>query len=233
MPKQPSLAPPAPEAAYEVGYRKPPLGHRFGKGKSGNPKGRPRGTKNKPPALNEERLKDIIVAEAYRTIRLTANGRPVTLSIAEAVVRSIALAAAKGHQRSQRLFTEMLSSTERANKALHDEWLETAIEYKVSWEQELERRARFGIVATPPLPHPDDLVIDMNTGRVRIVGPLTKEEKTTWDKMRARKAECIEIIAEHEQTLRDEPDCEYANVLRDEIRHERRLREIIGRVIKD
>jgi hypothetical protein len=116
--------------------------------------GRPRGAKKAAQALNEERLKDIIVAEAYRTIRLTANGRPVTISIAEAVVRSIVLAAAKGHQRSQRLFTDMLSSTERANKAHYDEWLETAIDYKIEWEKELERRERLGIVAPAPLPTP-------------------------------------------------------------------------------
>jgi hypothetical protein len=233
MPKQPRLAPPESEGSYEVGYRKPPLANRFAKGKSGNPRGRPRGAKKSPPALNEERLKDIIVAEAYRTIRLTANGRPVTISIAEAVVRSIALAAAKGHQRSQRLFTDMLSSTERANKAHYDEWLETAIEYKLDWERELDRRARLGIVAPAPLPHPDDIIIDMKTGRVKVVGPFTKEEKRTWDKLRARKTECDEIIAEHEQTLRDEPTCEYARFLRDEIRHERHLRQIIGKVIKD
>jgi len=34
-------------------------------------------------------------------------------------------------------------------------------------------------------------------------------------------------------TPRDEPNCEYADVLRDEIRHEKKLRKIIGRVIKD
>jgi hypothetical protein len=80
---------------------------------------------------------------------------------------------------------------------------------------------------------PDDIAIDMKTGRLRIVGPLTKEEKTKWDRLRARKIECTQVIAEHKQTLREEPDCEYANVLRDEISHERCLREIIGRVIMD
>ena len=63
--------------------------------------------------------------------------------------------------------------------------------------------------------------------------PFTKEQKAAWDHLRARKAECDEIIAEHGQTLRDEPNCEYADVLRDEIGYERNLRKIICRVIKD
>jgi hypothetical protein len=32
---------------------------------------------------------------------------------------------------AQRLFTELLASVERDNKCPHDEWLSTAIEYKV------------------------------------------------------------------------------------------------------
>jgi hypothetical protein len=48
---------------YEVGYAKPPLETRFKKGQSGNPRGRPRGTRNKLPALNEERLKAIVLQE--------------------------------------------------------------------------------------------------------------------------------------------------------------------------
>ena len=48
-----------------------------------------------------------------------------------------------------------------------------------------------------------------------------------------RKAECIEIIAEHDQALRDDPNCDYADILRDEIKHERKLLEHIRTVIKD
>jgi hypothetical protein len=73
----------------------------------------------------------------------------------------------------------------------------------------------------------------MKTGLVRIKGRFTKEEKAIWDHVRGRKAECIEIIAEHEQTLRDDPNCEYADILRDEIKHERKLLGHIRTVIKD
>ncbi|MEA2760499.1 MAG: aerobic C4-dicarboxylate transport protein [Methylobacteriaceae bacterium] len=71
---------------YDVGYGKPPESTRFTKGCSGNPAGRPRGARNKRPALNEERLKGIILDEAYRTITilfgyvlsyLGARGKPV------------------------------------------------------------------------------------------------------------------------------------------------------------
>jgi hypothetical protein len=55
-----SLAVRGPQTAnYDVGYAKPPERSRFKKGYSGNPRGRPRGAKNKLPRLHEERLKTI------------------------------------------------------------------------------------------------------------------------------------------------------------------------------
>ena len=220
---------------YDVGYCKPPATGRFQPGTSGNPKGRPRGSKSrqKPPPLNEERMRAILLEEAYRTIKINEGTSQVTIPMAQAVIRSLAVNAAKGNQRAQRLFTELLSSTERDNKRSADELLETAINYKAEWEHELERRERLGIEGPAPLPHPDDIVINMRTGTVTFKGPMTKEDKVVWDEMRQRKQEFKDEIVSLQQMLVDDPDCSYRDLVEDDIAHARKIVEIISRVIKD
>ena len=181
----PRLTSPTAQTSGEVGYGNPPKDTRFRKGKSGNPKGRPKGVRNKTPVLADERMKEIILQEAYRSIKVRDGDLNVTMPMAQAVMRALSVNAAKGQHRSQHLFAELLGTTERANKALHDDWLQTAIAYKVDWERELERRDRLGIALPAPIPHPDDIVIDMRNGGVTIKGPMTKEEKVSYDEMRA------------------------------------------------
>lgn len=224
-----------PSADYEVGFKKPPKETRFQKGKSGNPNGRPRGSKNRAelPALHEERLKSIILEEAYRHVSINDANGPVTIPMAQAVVRSLAVNAAKGNQRAQRLFTQLLAGTETANKRLHDEWLQTAINYKADWEREIERCQNLGIEPPNPLPHPDHIIIDMKTGEVRITGPMTPEEKKQWDWMYDRKAEFKRELSELKQLLIVEPDYPHRSMVEDDIAHTEKVLGLIRKAIPD
>jgi len=176
-------------APYEVGYGKPPKATRFQPGRSGNPRGRPKGAKNRPPTLGDERMRGIILDEAYRMISVRDGARDVTVPMAQAIVRSTAVAAAKGNARAQKLFTEMLKDTEAANARSHQQWLEIVIDYKLGWEREIARCKARGLEVPEPVPHPDHIEIDLRRGTVRITGPMTDKEKEHWDLLHARKAE--------------------------------------------
>jgi hypothetical protein len=178
-------------------------------------------------------MKSLIIEEAYREIRINDGDRQVKISMAHAILRSLAVAAAKGQPRAQRLFTELLVAAERSNKALHDEWLETAIDFKVEWEKEFRRCDQLGLPRPAPIPHPDDIVINMKTGGVLIKGPMTREEKVKWDRVRERKKECDKAIAAYLQDLANEPDEGIRRVIQDEIDFEQRIRAQLSTVIPD
>jgi hypothetical protein len=219
---------------YDVGYGKPPKDTRFKPGQSGNPKGRPKGSMNKRPGMHEERMKDLILDEAYRDITIREGHRSVTIPMAQAVMRSLAVNAAKGQHRSQRLFSELLASVESSRKILHDQWLDTAITYKVEWEKELRRREQLGITDLPePLPHPDHVKIDMIEGTAVVVGPATKEEKAEYDWFVERR-EMFEGELQHLQDLRAEADdTRLINQIDEEIGQLRRILQIIDAKLPD
>ncbi|MFZ1726632.1 MAG: DUF5681 domain-containing protein [Albidovulum sp.] len=194
---------------YEVGYARPPAERQFKPGQSGNPRGRPKGAKNKRPAFHEERMREIILDEAYRPITVRDGDRNITVPMAQAVIRSLAVNAAKGQHRAQRLFAELLSTTERQRADLHARYLDAALDYKIAWDKELERRNALGITdLPPPLPHPDHVVIDMRKGTVRLAGPVTKAEKVEWDDILQQKAsleDCVALLRKANET-EDDPE---------------------------
>lgn len=221
-----------PDASYDVGYAKPPKQSQFPPGKSGNPKGRPKGSKNKRPALNEERLKSIVLDEAYRNNAVRDGHRNVSMPMAQAIVRSLAVNAAKGQHRAQRLFAEMLSATERQNKDLADEFVKSLVNYKIDWNHELDRRVRQGITHLPdPIPHPDHVKIDMNTGKAWVEGPITNDdvaELEEWARKRDGFKEEVDFLR---SDLETEVDDEQRAFREGDLAHAEKMVKLIQKVL--
>ena len=84
---------------YDVGYRKPPKATQFKPGKSGNAKGRPKGTKNFKTDLLEELQEQILIKES---------GKGLSVSKQRAFIKAIMAGAVKGDARAANLILNML-----------------------------------------------------------------------------------------------------------------------------
>jgi hypothetical protein len=173
---------------YEVGYGKPPKETRFRKGRSGNPKGRPKGAKTGPP--DHDRLAAILLEEAYREVPLREGEREIRVPMAVAVVRGLFVKGARGTARSAQVALEMLRTVEDRKRQEHDKFLKTVIDYKADWEAEIERCRKEGLPEPDPCPHPDHIHINVAMGVVHFTGPLTKEHRKLIEDFRKRKEEC-------------------------------------------
>jgi hypothetical protein len=83
---------------YEVGYGKPPKEMQFAQGKSGNPKGRPKGSKNIATSLIEI---------GREQVKVTEGGRTRTMTKTDAVIHQITNKAASGDLRAVRVYFQI------------------------------------------------------------------------------------------------------------------------------
>lgn len=191
-------------AEYDVGYGKPPAEHRF---KPGDPRinrgGRKKGSVNRP-ARNplEERLRALILEEADREVTVPdGKGGKIKMPIARAVVRTLSIQAASGDHRAQELYLETLASAEAAQKQETAEALEFYGEYMSYWEQTFEKYDKAGQPRPSPLPHPDDIEINPNTGDVQITGPKDPAEKRAWENLSAMRVQYAAMLEVAEKDL--------------------------------
>lgn len=184
---------------YEVGYGKPPAERRFQKGRSGNPAGRPKGAKAKPKQVNTgfgmKAAEEYLRLEAYRPVMVREGEQVIELPAIQAVFRAMGVAAMKGNRFVQKTLADMVARMEAEHYSSKFELFGTMVEYKHKWDQEIERCRQAGIPEPQPIPHPDDIVLDPNTGDARIVGPQTKEQKQRLDEALKRRAEAQDEVS--------------------------------------
>jgi uncharacterized protein DUF5681 len=86
------------ESKYEVGFQRPPRHTQFRKGTSGNPKGRPRETKNLAAVLDEALAEKVAIVE---------NGRRRKITKRCAMIKQLVNKAASGDLRASRQLTDL------------------------------------------------------------------------------------------------------------------------------
>lgn len=194
-------------------------------------RGRPRGAKNKPQVKFDGALQptdNLILEEAYRPVTIREGERTIELPAIQAAVRALAIAAMKGSRLSQRALAELVRTVEDRKSSERLTAMENAFEYKQKWTEELARRKRSGINEPDPVPHPDDIIIDMRTGHVKTEGPLDELEKTAWDKRLTRRDEAQAEVSAFAQKYRSARSQKAKIMWRLEWHFEQRIFDIIN-----
>lgn len=223
---------PANDAGHQVGYKRPPPQHQFKKGVSGNPSGRPRKADRTPSeGQAHAELDDILLKEALRPITLRENDQVIEIPMIQAVFRSLGVAAVKGHHRSQLALANMVKQVQAARYEDRKQLFQSAIEYKAHWREIFEDCDRRGVPRPEPVPHPDELILDMNTMGVKFNGPSTDDEKAEWDHLLKRKADALEEIAYYKAKLK-RPG-RFKEMYEQEIDHEQKYVKLVDTIIPD
>lgn len=84
---------------YEVGFKKPPKHTQYKKGQSGNPNGRPKGTRNFKTDLREE---------LDGKIRVQEGPQGLVISKQQAVIKRLLESALKGNMRAIQILTGLI-----------------------------------------------------------------------------------------------------------------------------
>jgi hypothetical protein len=196
---------------------------------SGNPSGKRKQDESKRKL---DGMKDMVLKEAFRPVRVREGERTVTLPAIQASLRSHFMSAARGDRKAFSTTMSLVSAILKENDELQLQHFAAALDYKNGMEMELARRKREGIMAPDPIPHPDDIILDPRTGEVTIKGPLTENERAFFEETRRRHAELrqgLQVFQEELATTRNKAQRKLLTVVTEQIKVEmRRLADFIN-----
>ncbi len=95
----------SPDDDYEVGYGKPPKHTQYKPGQSGNPRGRPKKSKNVDALLEKELDEFVTLQEGGQTKRMTKR---------EAIIKQVVNSAIKGNTKPLQMMLAHLEKTQEA-----------------------------------------------------------------------------------------------------------------------
>jgi uncharacterized protein DUF5681 len=95
----------------KVGYKRPPKATQFQKGRSGNPKGRPKNTRN---------LKADLADELTSRISITVHGRAASVTKQKALVMALITRAIKGDTRAATVIVTLIRQLLEADAQFDD-----------------------------------------------------------------------------------------------------------------
>lgn len=176
------------DSDYKVGYRRPPKSTQFRKGRSGNPRGRPRKTPKPSHDTQLQSLDDTILREWHRPISIRENGEPVEITAGEAVIRATFNNAIKGDRLGAEFLLRWKDIADERQAAQKSKELEWQVDkyvrlerLKREGEQTLQYYADLGLSPPRLLPHPDDIILIPNLAKAWVAGPETPEDEAFYD----------------------------------------------------
>lgn len=110
------------DVSYEVGFGRPPRENRFQKGTSGNPSGRPKGSRN---------LATIVLRESRQRVRVNGPRGSRTTTKLEAAMMQLGNKSAQGDLRATREFIALVQRSEESTNAAGDPFFFTELDKQV------------------------------------------------------------------------------------------------------